>query len=498
MSLLDRLRELAAGLGLQGRILLLASSAIAAIFLLDFGVEAYVQVGNAEQRMGGQARALGSALVPTLQNHLVVGDLATAQQTLDGILDFGHFSRLALLDAGGNKGVIEGRPAVAGSPAAAPAWFSALLGFRPKPIEMPIYAGGIRYGVLLAEPSAQALESDLWRQLALALLSSLAILVLALPLFILTLRSGLKPLRKLAASAQKFGNGDFSRRAPESSLREVALTARAFNRMADKIEKLLGELQASNTTIRSMNETLEEHVRERTAALEAANHELESANHELEAFSYSVSHDLRAPLRAMEGFSHLLEEEPDSRIGPQGRQHLARIHAASRRMAQLIDDLLDLARVGRQELRRVRVDLSAQAGEIRAALEEQSPGRQVDWRIDPDLAASGDPVLLKALLDNLLRNAWKFTGERADARIEFTLCAMGDGKIFCIRDNGAGFEMAYADKLFKPFQRLHDARRFEGTGIGLAIVYRILRRHGGRLWAEGAPGEGAAFYFTLP
>ena len=122
----------------------------------------------------------------------------------------------------------------------------------------------------------------------------------------------------------------------------------------------------------------------------------------------------------------------------------------------------------------------------------------MEWHIADNLTADGDPVLLKALLDNLLRNAWKFTAERPNARIEVTLCAMGGGKVFCVRDNGAGFEMAYADKLFKPFQRLHDAKRFEGTGIGLAIVYRILRRHGGRVWAEGSPGQGAAFYFTLP
>ncbi|MBI4987239.1 MAG: HAMP domain-containing protein [Rhodocyclales bacterium] len=479
-------------LGLQARILLLTAAGIAAISLLYFLSEAYIQVSNGERRMNEQSRSIGAALVPSLQNDLVVGDLATAQQILDSIMKYEHFDRLAILDAAGDKVLVEGRILDgADTDQVSPAWFSALLKLRHDPIEMPIQAGGIVYGVLVAAPSPKILEDDLWRQLRLMFYLSLFILVVALPLFILTLRSGLKPLRKLAASAQKFGDGDFSRRASESSVREVAQTARAFNRMAGNIENLLGELRASNATIRSMNETLELRVQERTA-------ELEAANQELEAFSYSVSHDLRAPLRALDGYSHLLAEDPQSQIGKDGRHYIERIRASSQRMAQLIEDLLDLARISRHELKHVPVDLSAMANEVRELVEEQAPLRKVAWNIAPGLSASGDPVLLKALLDNLLRNAWKFTSESPDARIEFVLCNVGGGKAFCVRDNGAGFEMAYADKLFKPFQRLHDAKRFEGTGIGLAIVYRILRRHGGKIWAEGSPGLGAAFFFTLP
>jgi len=251
------------------------------------------------------------------------------------------------------------------------------------------------------------------------------------------------------------------------------------------------EQEQAQQAIRELNESLERRVQERTA-------ELEASNRELEAFSYSVSHDLRAPLRALHGFSYMLEEEYRSRLDENGLDYLRRIQAASARMGDLIDDLIEMARISRQDLTRVSVNLTALASSIRQTIEEQQADRSIDWRIAQGLNAHADPVLANALLENLLRNAWKFSSERADACIEFSAYRDNGETVFTVKDNGVGFEMTYADKLFKPFQRLHDAKQFEGTGIGLAIVQRIVRRHGGRVWAESQPGQGAAFYFTLP
>ena len=232
--------------------------------------------------------------------------------------------------------------------------------------------------------------------------------------------------------------------------------------------------------------------------LEEANRELEGANRELEAFSYSVSHDLRAPLRSIDGFSRILLEDYADKLDEEGEDYLGRVRDASKHMDTLIEDLLDLSRVSRGPLRREVIDLSAMARDIIQKLEGSQPGRKVRFVADEGVVAFGDASLLAVALENLLGNAWKFTQKEKEATIEFGAVSQdGGGVAYYVRDDGAGFDPRYADKLFGAFQRLHSPEEFEGTGIGLATVARIVHRHGGRVWAEGAEGEGATFFFTL-
>jgi two-component system NtrC family sensor kinase len=225
--------------------------------------------------------------------------------------------------------------------------------------------------------------------------------------------------------------------------------------------------------------------------------ELERKNKELEAFSYSVSHDLRAPLRSIDGFSQILLKDCPHMLDAKGMHHLQRVRAAAQRMGELIDDLLQLSRVGREDLSRGHVNLSGIARMVATELGRNEPERAVEFDIPDELVVDADSRLMKVALENLLGNAWKFTSKIASAKIAFGAEQRDAGTVYFVRDNGAGFDMEYAGKLFSPFQRLHRDADFPGTGIGLATVYRIFDRHGGRVWAEGAVGKGATFYFTI-
>jgi PAS domain S-box-containing protein len=254
-------------------------------------------------------------------------------------------------------------------------------------------------------------------------------------------------------------------------------------------DDITGQVQAREE-IRRLNAGLEKRVQERTSELTAANRELES-------FAYSISHDLRSPLRAIDGFSHLLAEDYEDKLDHQGRDYLGRVRKAVQRMGTLIDDILELSRVTRQEMRRESVDLGRLAEELNEEIARAWPGKQPAISLPGRCLAEGDPQLLRLMLQNLLENAWKYSGRNPAPEIEFG-CETLDGRQVCyVRDNGVGFDMAHAGRLFTPFQRLHKPEDFQGNGIGLATVARIVRRHGGRIWAESAPGAGATFRFTL-
>jgi light-regulated signal transduction histidine kinase (bacteriophytochrome) len=243
--------------------------------------------------------------------------------------------------------------------------------------------------------------------------------------------------------------------------------------------------------VHQLNQSLEKRVAERTAALEDANRELES-------FSYSVSHDLRAPLRHVSGFVELLEKQAQGKLDERGEHYLSTIRDASSRAGQLVDDLLAFSRMGRSAMRSVRVEMNKLLDEVRSDLAPDLAGRTIDWQVSKLPSAQGDPALLRLVWINLLSNAIKFTAKRPSARIEISSAGQDDQTLYTVRDDGAGFDPAYMDKLFGVFQRLHSAEEFEGTGIGLATVRRIVARHGGKIWAESQPGRGAAFHFTLP
>jgi light-regulated signal transduction histidine kinase (bacteriophytochrome) len=242
----------------------------------------------------------------------------------------------------------------------------------------------------------------------------------------------------------------------------------------------------------------EEKIRQLNTDLELRASQLEATNRELEAFSYSVSHDLRAPLRTIDGFSLAVLEDYGDQMPDEGRSYLMRIRTAAQRMAQLIDDLLNLSRLTRAPLNPEPTNLSRIAQHILQELQRAEPGRIVDVSIEPSITADCDPRLMKVVLENLLNNSWKFTSKQELAHIEFGVKKeAGDERVYYISDNGAGFDMAYVNKLFGAFQRLHTNTEFPGIGIGLAIVQRIINRHGGRVWAESAVDRGATFFFTL-
>ncbi|MCF6157986.1 MAG: HAMP domain-containing protein [wastewater metagenome] len=316
-----------------------------------------------------------------------------------------------------------------------------------------------------------------------------------------------RPIRTLTDATQRLAGGELDHRVKINRTDEIGDLALNFNTMADELRREIYEHRRTEKALIELNENLQQEVTARKRIegelrrqhdhLEQVTVQLTATNKELEAFCYSVSHDLRSPLRSMDGFSRAILDDYADKLDATGKNYLERICSASQRMGQLIDDLLDLSRITRVEMNKKAVNLSTLARTIVTELREKQPERKAEFSITDGLAVKGDPQLLKIVLDNLFDNAWKFTKKCPQAKIEFSSTQYNGKPTFFIRDNGVGFDMAYFDKLFNAFQRLHSALEYEGTGIGLATVQRIIHRHGGNIWAESTVGKGATFYFTL-
>jgi len=333
------------------------------------------------------------------------------------------------------------------------------------------YIPSIGWGLVAKMDKAEAFGPlTVLRNIAIVLggVSSIAVILVGISFSISTSR----PINRLTAAAVKISNGNYDYSVEIDRHDEIGALAVSFNNMTSKLTHEINEHEKAEARLTGLNK-------------------------ELEAFCYSVSHDLRAPLRGIEGFSRALEEDYADKFDLQGKDYLRRICTASHKMDNLITDLLDLSRITRSKMKHEKVDLSALVKSKALELQETEPERQVEFVIAEGDCTDGDTKLLKIAIDNLMDNAWKFTGKHSQARIEFGISLQDGESVYFISDDGVGFDMTYADKLFGAFQRLHSITEFEGTGIGLATVNRIIQRHGGNIWAEGEIGQGAKFCFTL-
>jgi signal transduction histidine kinase len=359
-------------------------------------------------------------------------------------------------------------------------------------IFQPVIYGGKLQGTFYLKYSLASLYEQfrLYGSMVLMILAGSSLAALALSAFLQKRIS--QPILRLARTAREIsGRKDYSVRADKTGNDELGILTDSFNDMLTQIQQRDDALRDKEERLRTLNADLERRVQERTA-------ELTEANRELEAFTYSVAHDLRAPLRHIAAFSQILQEEIGDNMSESASDLSNRIRVAVHQMGRLVDDLLNLARIGRQELRRQPTELPPIVEEVIASFKSEIENRNIEFRVGALPVVKCDPALMHYVFTNLISNAIKYTRPRERAVVEIAQATgNGSGQTIFVRDNGVGFSMQYADKLFGVFQRLHRAEQFEGTGVGLAIVERIIRKHGGKVWAEAEPDKGATFYFSI-
>jgi len=462
---------------------LVSGAALLAASVAFLAYDQYTFRQNLIRSLSAEAQIVGSNSVSAL----IFDDPDSAQQTLSALHNLPHVITAAIFTPDGHTFAQYARSeherlANPGDPSG-----KAIATFRGNEliVRQPIIFQGRQVGSVFIRSDLAEAQQRLQQYGGIAILVLSLSLASALLLSSVVRRSVATPIVELANTARLVSEErNYSVRAkPTGSRDEVATLIEAFNSM-------LAQIQQRDAALQSAQTELERRVEERTR-------QLVSANRELEAFSYSVSHDLRGPLEVISGFTYILASEHGRKLDSSGKECINQIENASRRMAELIDDLLNLSRVSTTAMHNERVDLSGIAKEIADQLCRQEPSRRVEFIIRDCDTVRGDARLLRIVMENLMRNSWKYTSKHEQAHIEFACETRRERPVFYVRDDGAGFDPAHAKRLFKPFQRLHGAVDFPGTGIGLATVQRIIARHGGEIWAEGAVEKGATFYFSL-